>query len=54
MAVELSFDNAAPITDIGSGRAQLKQGFVSVHVPEQPVLSYSKVAAIVLRIERTP
>ena len=51
VAVELSFDNAAPLADVRSGFSQLKQGFVSVEAPKQPVLSYPEVAAIVARME---
>ena len=51
VAVALSFDKPEPLADIRSGFAQLKQGFVNVAAPKQPVLSTSEVAAIVSRIE---
>ena len=51
VAVELSFDNAAPLADIRSGLAQLKPGFAPVEAPKQPVLDYAEVAAIVSRVE---
>jgi len=47
VAVELSFDNAAPLADIRSMLTQIKQGFVNVDAPKPPVLSYPEVAASV-------
>lgn len=50
VAVDLSLNNASALADIRSGFAQLKQGFVTVKSPKQPVLNNSDAAAIVARV----
>jgi hypothetical protein len=51
VAGEFTGDNAAALAEIRAGLAQLKQGFVSVAAPKQPVVEYPAVLAIMSRIE---
>jgi hypothetical protein len=51
VAPELAANNAAALSELRAGFAQLKQAFASVIAPKQAVMDYSAVLGIVARVE---
>ena len=51
VAGEFEGNNAAALSDIRAGFAQLKQAFMTVNAPKQATLDYAAVAGTVSRIE---
>lgn len=51
VAGELASSNAAALSEIRAGFAQLKRAFTSVNAPKQPLIDYAAVLGIVSKIE---